>query len=182
MASLTSFLPSIAPTLRLNAPSLYERQRALVRLGLLPKPQGRGRGSGAEANAQTVALLLVSIMATDSLSETSVVKALAQSAFLDRERKKVSKCPHTQQEHFVDALACVLADDKLARFQPSVTVSRDTLGARISWRHGQRMEASYFGVPPEVMSSFIEREARLHYRALTTIKNELAGVQSEGRG
>lgn len=175
MASLTSFLPKIAPTLRMDVTTLYQRQRALVRMKLLPTPQGRGRGSGAEANPETVAMLLVSVLATDSLSETDkLVYALSQAAFIDLPKKKLSTCPFTGERTFVDAIARVLTGDKkLAKLRPSIIVSRDNLSAQILWYRHRRADASYFGSPPEIMSSFLDREVRLHSRALLKIKDEL---------
>jgi hypothetical protein len=174
MPSLTSFLPRIAPTLRLTTSALYERQRALVRMKLLPTPEGRGRGSGAEATADTVAMLVVSVLATDSLSETELyVQALAKSAYLDLKKGKISTCPFTATQIFVEAVACTLAVEKLAKFRPSIVVSRDGGGARILWHKSKRTEASYFGLPPEAMSGYIDRQIRLSFPALLTIKNEL---------
>jgi hypothetical protein len=182
MPSLTSFLPRIAPTLGLTTSALYERQRALVRMKMLPTPEGRGRGSGAEATADTVAMLLVSVLATDSLSETEIyVQALAKSAFLDTKKGKISTCPFTAKQIFVDALACTLAVEKLAKFRPSIVVSRDHGGARILWHRSRRTEASYFGLPPEVMCCYIDRQIRLPFPALLTIKNELRASLSHDR-
>ena len=173
MASLTSFLPRIAPTLGLTTSALYERQRSLVRMKLLPTPEGRGRGSGAEATADTVAALLVSVLATDSLSESEVlVQAIAQSSFIDTAKGILSICPFTAKDQFVDAVACTLADEKLAKFQPSIIVSRGS-HARIEWRRSRRTEVSLFGSLPEVNSEFLSREIRLYFPALLAIKNEL---------
>src|SRR6201992_1610298 len=119
MASLTSFLPRIAPMLGLTTSALYERQRALVRMKMLPTPEGRGRGSGAEATADTVAMLLVSVLVTDSLSESEIlVQAVAQAAFIDTTKRIISTCPFTAEQIFVDAVARTLADEKLLKFQP----------------------------------------------------------------
>jgi hypothetical protein len=173
MPSLTSLLPRIAPTLRLTTSALYERQRALVRMKMLPTPEGRGRGSGAEATADTVAVLLVSVLATDSLSESEVlVQALAQAAFIDTTKEIISTCPFTAEQLFVDAVARTLADEKLAKFRPSIVVSRGS-HARIHWHRSRRTEVSYFGSPPEANSEYINREIRLSFPALLTIKNEL---------
>jgi hypothetical protein len=180
MPSLTNLLPRIAPTLRLTTSALYERQRALVRMKLLPTPEGRGRGSGAEATADTVAMLVVSVLATDSLSETELyVQALAKSAYLDLKKGKISTCPFTATQIFVEAVACTLAVEKLAKFRPSIVVSRDTLSSRIEWHRSRRIEVSYFGSPPGVNSEYIDREIRLSFPALLTIKNELRASLSQ---
>ena len=69
MPSLSSIIPEIAPFLELTPAALYERQRALVRLKLLPKPDGRGRGSGAELTSNNLAALVISVLAARTLSE-----------------------------------------------------------------------------------------------------------------
>jgi hypothetical protein len=70
MKSLKSLLPCMSRLTGLSEVALYERQRALVRLGLLPAPTKTGRNSGgAMATPGSVAVLLVSIMVTDRLSE-----------------------------------------------------------------------------------------------------------------
>lgn len=46
---------------------LYERQRELVRCGLLPVRSGRGPGSGVPLTAETLATFLIGLLATDSL-------------------------------------------------------------------------------------------------------------------
>jgi hypothetical protein len=50
--------------------ALYERQRALVRIGLLPPPSKTGRNSGgAMATPGNVGIMLLSVLVTDRLSE-----------------------------------------------------------------------------------------------------------------
>lgn len=71
MASLKSFLSGAAPTLGVTPATLYERQRALVGLGVLTPIEGRGRGSGVPFTAENFAAVLISLLATDSLSEVN---------------------------------------------------------------------------------------------------------------
>jgi len=49
--------------------ALYERQRVLVRLGVLTERKGRGPGSGVKLTAESLAALLTSVLITDNLSE-----------------------------------------------------------------------------------------------------------------
>lgn len=49
--------------------TLYERQRELVRCGLLHSVPGRGPGSGVPLNADTLATFLISVLASDKLSD-----------------------------------------------------------------------------------------------------------------
>src|SRR5215211_4926587 len=57
--SLKALIPAIAQVLEMNPATLYERQRALVRSGLLKTKSGRGPGSGVRASADSVAILLI---------------------------------------------------------------------------------------------------------------------------
>src|SRR5579872_2549940 len=72
MIGLKAALPEISGVLGASADALYERQRALVRLGLLEAKEGRGPGSGVELSARALATLIIALMATDSLAETDV--------------------------------------------------------------------------------------------------------------
>ena len=70
MASLKSAIPELASILiTLSENALYERQRALVRAGLLTQVEGRGPGTGVELSAGSLAMMMVAVLATDSLSE-----------------------------------------------------------------------------------------------------------------
>jgi len=72
MASLKSFLPRMSGILRVSPATLYERQRALTRLGILKGEEGRGPGSGVHLSADTLAALIASLLATDNLSEVDL--------------------------------------------------------------------------------------------------------------
>jgi len=103
--SLKAYAPFLARRLGTTPAALYERQRALVRDGILEHAEGRGPGSGVQVGPYQVALLLVAVLATDSLSETSEkVRILAKAkSILDDGR-----CPLTGERTFVEAVARVL--------------------------------------------------------------------------
>jgi hypothetical protein len=69
MPSLKSFLPKLSECLSVSPAALYERQRALVRLGILTGKEGRGPGSGVKLAADSLAALLASLLVTDNLSD-----------------------------------------------------------------------------------------------------------------
>jgi hypothetical protein len=96
MTSLTSFLPILVSHLGISQAAIYERQRALVRLGLLPKPVGRGRGSGADASPHSVSLIIPSALATDNLSDMDErIVGLARAPAY--ESRKACLCYETKQ-------------------------------------------------------------------------------------
>jgi hypothetical protein len=70
MGSLQASIVPLSKILGLNPHALYERQLALVAKGLLPSRTGRGPGSGTPLSAETVAVLLISMLATDSIKDS----------------------------------------------------------------------------------------------------------------
>lgn len=67
MSSLQASIVPLSKILGVSPHALYERQLALMGKGLLPPRTGRGPGSGAPFSAETVAVLLISMLATDSI-------------------------------------------------------------------------------------------------------------------
>lgn len=168
MPSLTSILPDLAPTFRLTTAALYERQRALVRLGLLPTPHGRGRGSGAEAAPDTIALLTIAILATDNLSDTDGrITQLAAASFQSVRRRA---CPLTAKRHFAEALAVMLSKDEGPDF--AVTVSRSNLTARIIpvVLDSDENPESLFSVPRDILPGLLSVTATLDPLAMREIR------------
>ncbi len=107
--SLKAYAPLLAWRLGTTPAALYERQRALVRDGMLDQRTGRGPGSGVQAGPYPVALLLVAVLATDSLSETAEkvrIFAAAGASTAD------GLCPLTGERTFVEAVARVLDKDQ----------------------------------------------------------------------
>ena len=108
MASLKTAIPELAGALDMKPASIYERQRALVRAGLLKMRPGRGPGSGVLATPESFAMLLISLT-VPSLSEvarqTKIVAAL---------KSETKRCPLTGKGTFASALTAVLRSEELA--------------------------------------------------------------------
>lgn len=63
---------------------LYERQRVLIKSGILEQTPGRGPGSGVRFSARNVALLLLSVLGSSTISNApSAVKSLSEATSLD---------------------------------------------------------------------------------------------------
>ena len=124
--SLKAFIPALARLLEQNPNGLYERQRALIRAGLLEARAGRGPGSGVEATPASVAMLLVSVLATDSLSE--VEWATRAGAEL------TDQTPTT----FAEALTAILGSETLAAECRGVTFIRNQPSAIIYIKNGPK--------------------------------------------
>ncbi len=186
MPSLTSLLPRISAPLGLSTAALYERQRALVRVGLLPSPQGRGKGSGAKASPETVALLIISRLLTDNLSDADDrVAKLANARCADRNRKT---CMWTGARKFRDAVSVLLEldapgaePDKLT----SIIVWRNKPAAGITIFPSEGGTSHFGGLGPahdEDFFTVVRTEAELPDDALRTIRAELADhLKSPGR-
>jgi hypothetical protein len=120
--SLKAYGPRLAWRLGTTPAALYERQRTLVRDGMLDQSEGRGPGSGVQVGPYPVALLLVAVLATDSLSETAEKVRIFATA---KSTAEGGLCPLTGEQTFVEAVARVLG-----RGQPhwrktqSITVRR----------------------------------------------------------
>ena len=130
--------------------ALYERQRALVRLGHLPKPQQTGRNSGgAQADPRSVAIVLISLLATDALSEMDerIAKFLdlrpSQMSRDGRGSTNLEACPITGQATFLDATQFIL--EGKTRSIVSVSVEREVFTAAIRDPSKEPVAYSYFG-------------------------------------
>lgn len=121
----------LANELNMTPHSLYERQRALMRAGLIKGKEGWGPGSGVRATPHAVAMLLIAVLAADSLSE--VVESTKRYAWLRAEK---GVCPITGKKTFGSTLVAILASPALAAKAHTITVDRGGhLGpsAHIDW-------------------------------------------------
>jgi hypothetical protein len=158
MVSLKSFLPRISGHLRVSPAALYERQRALVRLGILRGEEGRGPGSGVKLSADALAAMLASLLLTDNLSEVDERVGVLLKARSSKVRTTFGK-----------ALSDILS--KMVAHGWRIAVERQTLEATIE--RDQKEELVFSSVPlgahpgytgiitmalihPETMSSLIK--------------------------
>ncbi|HZL58980.1 MAG TPA: hypothetical protein VFC38_04710 [Stellaceae bacterium] len=128
-SSLKGYTPGLGRLLGVSAAALYERQRALVRGGLLEIEGGRGPGSGVRVTARALALLIISVLATDSLAETaSRTRKVAAARPRGHER-----CPYTGMRTFRDAFDAALFSTGKAENIIEISVSRTAARAQIKY-------------------------------------------------
>lgn len=147
MFALKTYLQSIAPLLGASGDALYERQRALVRMGVLHAGAGRGPGSGVKATPESIGMLLLSFLGTEGPAGTAEkTAALAQLSPSDGDR-----CPLTGQRSLIDAIVSILRSESLGRKVEDLTVSRTIGRATISFRDRPRgkVKTSTFGQASE---------------------------------
>ncbi|WFU36298.1 hypothetical protein QA635_18555 [Bradyrhizobium brasilense] len=160
MFSLKSYAPTLAQYLNLSPDALYERQRSLIRSGLLVAVQGRGPGSGVKISVPAVSLLILSVLATESLAEIgSAVRRLGTA------RAEKQSCSLTGSIEFGQALEMVLAQTSTARRISMITVVRPAQRAQLVFRSANRKKTEF--------SSFGEAAHSQHYHM--TIEAELPG-------
>jgi hypothetical protein len=128
MISLASLVPSIAAVLGEKPTTLIERQRALVRAGILEALPGRGRGAGVIASPETVAMLLIGLMATVRLADAAALsREIADAIPATRNRK----CPLTGGSTFLAAMTRLLSDVQLATKIARITVTDGSAGIEL---------------------------------------------------
>jgi hypothetical protein len=139
--SLKGYTPALARLLGSTPAALYERQRALVRAGLLQLGDGRGPGSGVRTTGASVALLLISVLAAESLSEAEMRSGSIAAAG----PRGGERCAITHMKTFRDALAAILVSKGLSRKIVDITVSRTSALATIRFKDGSAFRTSEFG-------------------------------------
>ena len=142
--SLKGLIGEVSDLTGMSEAAVYERQRALVRAELLKTERGRGPGSGVRRTPESVALLLISLLATGNLSEAGISTRI----LADRENKE-GLCPLTGKRTFGEAVTAILASKELAQRVIAINVSREIRETEIAYRDpskGGSISSSKFGL------------------------------------
>jgi hypothetical protein len=184
--SLKAYAPVLARRLGTTAAALYERQRTLVRAGLLEHSEGRGPGSGVQLGPYPVALLLLAISATDSLSDTAEKVRIFATA---KSLSATHRCPLTGAPNFGEAVARIL--DPSQRYSQkviSLTVGRTNGAGLIKYtHHGERVSQFIANWPVSAelqVTTKLEVEATINNDLITAIVADLqrdSAPEAEGR-
>jgi hypothetical protein len=132
---LARHLPALAAVLGEKPTTLYERQRELIREGLLHAVQGRGRGSGVQATPEAVAMLLVGRLASIGLAGAGPrTRGIAEAVLLPPPPVP-DRPPYVPADgaRFVDVLVSVLTDEALAALVYAIEVDTAYCYAVISF-------------------------------------------------
>ncbi len=122
MIGLKTYLSMLSPLLGQSEEMLYERQRALVREGLLDSVGGRGPGSGVRADESALSPFLISLLAHDILAQSFLAEL-----FCDM-KSDAGKCPVTGAKTFREGLEAVLGHEALAEKTANVILHRNHPG------------------------------------------------------
>ena len=165
MASLKSFLGGLGPALGFTPAALYERQRALVRHGILKPISGRGPGSGVELSSYSVATLLIACAAAPSLSDVDGrIVEYCEAPAIDE------TCPLTGKKTFREAVQAILEEKALMERVYFVSVNHDPRNpdSFIEFSQGRKRLQSIFrwrvdpSEPTGIMSSSTISFGALH--------------------
>src|SRR5262245_24280802 len=110
MVSLKGLIPGLASFVEMKPASIYERQRALVRAGMLVQRPGHGPGSGVLATPKSAAILLISLVSTANLSEVENKTKIAANL-----KSATGCCPLTGERTLAKALTAVLSSRELSK-------------------------------------------------------------------
>jgi hypothetical protein len=154
MNSLKASIPFVAEILRLNRYALHERQRALAGKGLLEFKPGYGPGSGTPFTPETVAVLLISMLATDSIKDSAEITSAFCNAPLSA-RSWGKKSALGGALTFKAAIVNALTLDKYAEEIVMIRVHRMQSTAHIDLaRRGGRLSFSFSKETPHVAYGF----------------------------
>jgi hypothetical protein len=139
--SLKGFTPTLGKAVGMSAAAVYERQRALVRGGLLPVESGKASGSGVRLTEESLALLLVALLATDNLSRIEeCTRTFANLKSIAR------RCPFTDEATFLAALSTILSSTDLSKRCRGVLVSRTGPSGCVFYEKEKEPLASLFSL------------------------------------
>jgi hypothetical protein len=177
MASLKSFLPQMSEVLGTTVDLLYGRQRALVDLGLLVSTEGRGPGSGVVLSSGTVATMLITFLATESLSEIDGhLAALCKAK--PKGKRRTGYYQRSFQADVGKALVFHPLPDIGQQTYSSICVTRGA-GGQIYFDGGKRsldylLEEKHQKIRPVFVTASLESDAlqQLQFRLTSALSDE----------
>ena len=178
--SLKRLITQVSAFTGMTEAAVYERQRALVRAGLLKTERGRGPGSGVRGTPESMALLLISLLATSNLSEVGVSTRIFANL-----GNKEGSCPLTGKRTFVEAVTALLASKALAQRIITINVSQEIRETDIAYRDpskgGSTSSSSKFGLAGQAEEPNLSLRASLSGYVLDRLADIFAFDKGEAR-
>jgi hypothetical protein len=180
MQSLRAYCATLARLVESTSAAIYERQRLLVRAGLIDL-EGRGPGGGTKATPDNVALLLVGLLAVDTLADAErTVRAIARAKPMAGPREHI-----LEARTFASGVSMILSDAELAAHTAKISVSRSSHHASIEFfgpvakvpKGNWTLFYAHTGRPPP----HYRIEARVDGVILRVIATHLAAMRAEMR-
>jgi hypothetical protein len=144
--SLKAFLPIFVEPFGLTPLGLYERQKALIRGGVIPAGESRGPGKGLRLTPKVAATMLIALLSTENVNDIAE-KAAAVASFKSIHGKDMrpglvkrpGRCPFTGKTTFRAAMAELLASRELAERLVEIHVYRTARVLAASLSFGDRV-------------------------------------------
>ena len=171
--SLKSLIRDVSAFTGMSEAAVYERQRALVREGLLKTKRGRGPGSGVRGTPELVALLLISLLTTGNLSEAG-----ASTRIFANLKNKEGSCPLTGKRTFAEAVTAILASKELAQKITALNVSQEIRETEIAYRVSS---SSKFGLAVQPQEPGLSSRSSLSGHALNRMVDSFGFDKGEAR-
>jgi hypothetical protein len=171
MNSLKGYSPALARHLGTTPAALYERQRELVRVGILDAGDKRGPGSGVRATSPAVALLILAILATDSLSETGDIVGVLATA-----KTSNASHPFKHAKALVDVLAFILTSKVWSSRIVEITVGRTLRTATIKYRETGKVKSVEFLAHPQTPAAAVRIDATISGPAFQAIAKDVWAI------
>jgi hypothetical protein len=190
MAGLKSFLYGVAPILGVTGAVLYERQRALVNLGVLTANPGRGPGSGVLLTAENVAAVIISLLAAGSLSEVDervVALCSAPPDFQSRDGWKEEWWKELGKPTFRSEISRLLSGERIqwhgsSRSFRGIRVSRCWRGQILPGRAVRAIDFFVDGYDRDKASHLISITAEIEEEMLAKLIIYTQGALSQAAG
>ena len=171
MSSLKGFIPGLARILGMNPASLYERQRVLVAARMLEVEGGRGPGSGVRLTVPAVITLLLSVLGSESLSESPA----RMETLLWSKPSKSSTGPLARQKSLLSAIRWLLVTSGEADSLVELAVSQNSDRAWFRFSDGTTDEF----VVSKATQPAIERLARIDGAVVRQIAADVQAILEE---
>lgn len=172
--SLKLFAPGMADLLGMTAAALYNRQRELVRAGLLEHEGHRGPGSGVRTTAGAVATLLIAALAEDGLADVAV-----QTGRIIAAEDKSATEANRHFRRFGDALPALLTSEAKSRKVVDLTISKNAGLAVIRYREGKSTISQTFINDAEKVPA-IRKDATISGAIVAALSAQVRAIIEEG--
>lgn len=183
MASLKASLPYLAPLFGLTTDALYERQRALVRHGVLKAIPGRGPGTGVPLSAHNLATLLIAVAAVNSLSEVDhrIIEFCEATPIDARSRGAVpiDQCPLTGQKTFRGAVQSILLKKELVSCLEYLSIDQNSPLIFIEFTRQRKVKRSLFHHGAEPFNKGIQKMTMVRSEVLASLNGLLQEVDQQ---
>lgn len=172
--SLKLFAPGMARLLGMTPAALYNRQRELVRAGLLEHEGHRGPGSGVRTTAGAVATLLIAALAEDGLSDVA-----GQTSRIIEAKTAADTGKIWLHRKLGDALIELLTSEAKSKKIVDLTISKNSSLAVVRYREGRATMSQTF-VDETGDTPAIRKDATISGSIIASLSTDVRAIIEAG--